>query len=118
MELPGTEMMTQMVRLQGSAANVPPPRDLAEASEKFEAIFLRQFLDKAMKPLLHDTPGSGMSGAGIYQYMMTDVLANSLSEQGQFGFSSLLQMQLANEAGDPDATGPEPHDVNTAKETP
>lgn len=118
MEIPGTEMMTQMVRLQGSAANVPPPRDLTEASEKFEAIFLRQFLDKAMKPLLHDTPGSGMSGAGIYQYMMTDVLANALSEQGQFGFANLLQMELAHDANDPDPKGQETDELNTAKETP
>jgi len=73
----------------------PLPANLKEASDQFEAIFLRQFLEKAMKPVLHSTPGSNSAGAGMYRYLMTDTLATSLASGGQFGFSNLLQMQLA-----------------------
>lgn len=72
--------------------------ELIEATRQFEAVFLRQFLGDALKPILHATPGSDGPGAGIYQYMMTDVIANSLTKQEQFGMASLLQMQLGEQS--------------------
>ena len=68
---------------------------LVEATRQFEALFLRQFLGNALKPVLHETPESKGPGSGIYQFMMTDVIAQSLTQQEHFGISSLLQMQLA-----------------------
>lgn len=72
--------------------------ELVDATQKFEAVFLRQFLGDALKPILHATPGSQGPGSGFYQYMMTDVIANSLTSQEQFGMASLLQMQLGDQA--------------------
>lgn len=72
--------------------------ELIDATRQFEAVFLRQFLGDALKPILHATPGSEGPGAGIYQYMMTDVIANSLTKQEQFGMASLLQMQLGEQS--------------------
>ena len=82
---------------------VPQPQkpvadaELVEATRQFEAIFLRQFLGDALKPLLHATPGSEGPGSGFYQYMMTDVISTSLTQQEQFGISSLLQMELSGQ---------------------
>lgn len=72
--------------------------ELVDATQKFEAVFLRQFLGDALKPILHATPGSQGPGSGFYQYMMTDVIASSLTSQEQFGMASLLQMQLGEQA--------------------
>lgn len=71
---------------------------LKEASKDFEAVFLKQFLGQALKPLLHDTLGSKGAGAGVYQHMITDVIAKELSAGGDFGFSTMLQAQLADRA--------------------
>jgi len=76
---------------------------LEEASKGFEAVFLRQFLGQALKPLLHDTPGSNSAGAGIYQSMVTEAIAENLAESGEFGFSSMLQFQLAGTLQNDDA---------------
>jgi Rod binding domain-containing protein len=77
------------------AKNLETSEGLDEASKGFEAVFLRQFLGQALKPLLHETPGSGAPGAGIYQGMVTDAIANNLAESGEFGFATILQLQLA-----------------------
>lgn len=74
------------------------PAKLAEASQQFEAVFLKQFIGQALKPVLHDTPGSQVAGAGVYQHMVTDVIADNLASSGDFGFSSMLQAQLADPA--------------------
>jgi len=100
MDLASVQQLAQMsqplpaVDPSGKTGGAASP-EFKAATEQFEAVFLRQFLGQALKPLLHDTPGSQASGSGIYQYMLTDAIANSISESGQFGFSSLLQMQLA-----------------------
>lgn len=74
--------------------------DLETATKGFEAIFLRQFLSQSLKPLLHDTPGSQATGSGIYQSMISEVLADNLAQTGKFGFSSMLQVQLQDNPPD------------------
>jgi Rod binding domain-containing protein len=72
------------------------PEELKAATEQFEAILIRQYLNEAMKPLL-DGPlmGEG-TGAHMYQHMITDTLANELSQTSTFGVASLLNMQLTS----------------------
>jgi len=67
---------------------------LKKSTEDFEAVFLKQFLGQALKPLLHKTLGSQAAGAGVYQHMITDVIAENLASGGDFGFSSMLRAQL------------------------
>jgi Rod binding domain-containing protein len=94
----------QAVGVQGLAAaganDVATTKDLGEASRQFEAVLIRQFLGDSLKPLLHDTPESKAPGAQIYQYMMTDAIAESMSKEGVFGLSSMLQMQLSTAVED------------------
>ena len=84
---------------QVSRLNELGDADLESATKGFEAIFLRQFLSQSLKPLLHDTPGSQATGSGIYQSMISEVLADNLAQTGKFA-SSMLQMQLQD--GSPD----------------
>ena len=74
-------------------ADTPPPEKLAAASRQFESILLRQFLGDSMKPLL-----SGGPSGQVYGYFLTESLANSLSEAGGLGLSSVLQAQLGKGA--------------------
>ena len=67
---------------------------LASASAEFEALLLRQFLTEALKPM---TEGGDTFGgtSPVYGYFITDTLATSLSQSGAFGYSNLIQAQLA-----------------------
>jgi len=69
----------------------------AGAAKQFEAIILRQLLSPAIEPLMSNGLGGkgGNSGGGVYGYMLTDVLAGSLSQAGGLGLSKMLQQQLA-----------------------
>ena len=89
------------VNLVNAPLGMPDKLDdakLEAATKGFEAIFLRQFLSQSLKPLLHDTPGSQTTGSGIYQSMISEVLADNLAQSEKFGFSSMLQIQLQDAA--------------------
>lgn len=77
-----------------ATAKASEPQELKEASQKFEALLLQQFLGQALKPLLHESLGSNAPGAHIYQHMLTETISSQLSREESFGFASLLQMQL------------------------
>lgn len=65
------------------------PQDLEIASQQFESILVRQFLTESMGPLLE----GGATGE-VFGYLLTDSLANSISQGGGLGLSSVLQAQL------------------------
>ena len=67
----------------------PDPAKLAKVSRQFESILLRQILGESMKPLLQ----SGPSGQ-VYGYMLTDALAQKISDAGGLGLAHVLQAQL------------------------
>lgn len=70
-------------------------RQAAGAAKQFEAIILRQLLAPAIEPLMSNGLGGGSNaGGGVYGYMLTDVLAGSLSQAGGLGLSKMLQQQL------------------------
>lgn len=75
--------------------------DLQKASRQFEAILVRQMLGPAIEPMLSggslggsENSGSG-SGGGVYGYMLTDVLANSITEGGGLGLAGVIGRQLS-----------------------
>jgi Rod binding domain-containing protein len=76
-----------------SAAAEKNPHDekeIAKVSKQFEAIMVRQFLSESMKPLLQNGP-SGQ----VYGYMLTDGLANEITNGGGLGLSHIIQSQLS-----------------------
>jgi peptidoglycan hydrolase FlgJ len=66
-----------------------PPQDLEKASQQFESILVRQFLTESMGPLL-----KGGATGEVFGYLLTDSLANSISQGGGLGVSSVIQAQL------------------------
>ena len=76
------------------------PQQIQAAARQFEAIILRQLLTPAIEPLMsHGLGGnsaekSTSGGGGVYGYLVTDVLANSLSQGGGLGLARILEKQL------------------------
>lgn len=61
---------------------------------EFEGVLLRQFLDEALKPM---DPENGYFGTGsmpMYEHLIKDSLASSITKSGSLGFSSVLQATL------------------------
>ncbi|MGF1483037.1 MAG: hypothetical protein ACFBZ8_01600 [Opitutales bacterium] len=74
----------------------------AEAARQFEAVMLRQIAREAFEPLFSGSMGSG-SGGAVYEYFLTDAIAQGLSQGGGLGLTSVLQQQLTQYT----PTGPE-----------
>ena len=74
---------------------------IGEAARQFESVLLRQILTQAQKPLFKNSlvPGGGTANA-IYQDMVTQQLADRISEGGTFGFATVLKRELTAEYGD------------------
>lgn len=84
-----------------NSEQVSKQEKIGEAAKKFEAVLLRQILSQAQKPLFKNSlvPGGGTANA-IYQDMVTQQLADRISEGGNFGFATVLKRELTAEYGD------------------
>jgi flagellar protein FlgJ len=79
---------------------------IAEASRQFEAIMLRQILSEAQKPVFTSEFTDNSTAAGIYQDLITNSLADSMSKSGTLGMAKIFEQQLTHPGGK--ATGPDP----------
>ena len=73
--------------------NLPQAEQVKAAAGQFEAIILRQMLQDSVGKIA----GEGAAG-NVYGFMLTDVIANKLSEGGGLGLSGMLQQQLTPRA--------------------
>jgi len=68
-----------------------PAEQRAAVASQFEAILLRQFLQESIGSMM----GGGKEGGGnVYSYMLTDSLAEKLSEGKGMGFAPMIAKQL------------------------
>jgi len=86
------------VPLESLAGNKALSQDqkIAEASRQFEAVLLRQFLSESTKPVISSEFSDNSNAAGIYQDMITNQLADSLSRGGGIGLAKTFEQQLAS----------------------
>jgi flagellar protein FlgJ len=72
------------------------PAAIKKAASQFEAIILRQLLAPSMESMMSGGLGGSKEsgGGGMYGYMLTDTLANSLSQGGGLGLARMLEKQL------------------------
>src|SRR5580704_13128113 len=68
---------------------------IGEASRQFEAILLRQFLSESQKPVINSEFTDNSTAAGIYQDLITNQLADSLSRGGGIGMAKIFERQLS-----------------------
>jgi len=89
----------------GAPGGRPKPEDVKQAAKQFEAILVRQLLAPAVEPMMNGSLGGAQgAGGGVYGYMLTDVLANSISQGGGLGLAGILEKQLSSPAGPASAT--------------
>ena len=90
-------------------ASLTEKQKIAEASRQFEAILLRQFLAESQKPVITPESTDDSSTAGIYQDMVTNQLADTLSRQGGIGLAKTFERQLTPHAAHPAGVHPPSH---------
>ena len=103
-----TPLPTELLASRGSGDS---PERVAEMSRGFEAILVRQILESAQKPLLDKSPQANSSSAGIYRDLISNQLAESISQSGCLGLGATIQKQL--EKANPSANQAEPSQVST-----
>ena len=67
---------------------------IAAASRAFEGILLRQVLAEAQKPVFKSNLMGSSTSASIYQDMVTNQLAESISKSGALGLGKTLERHL------------------------
>lgn len=70
---------------------------VADVGRQFEAVLLRQILTDATKNMFSNGEGQASSTNGIYQDMVTNSLADSMSRSGGLGMAQVLAKQLQHE---------------------
>ena len=84
----------------GAPARANTPEQIAKAARQFEAIMVRQLLSPSIEPMMNGgalgaaSENSG-GGGGAYGYMLTDVLATSITEGGGLGLAGVISRQLS-----------------------
>lgn len=76
---------------------------VGEVSRQFESVLLRQILGQARKTTFSSKFNQDTMTSGIYQDMVTNQLAESISRSGSFGLARSLEAQLVRQTLDPAA---------------
>lgn len=78
-----------------SAAETLPksPSPTAEAAQQFEQIFLRKLLSQLMQTAKLGGK-SQAAGSGVYDSMVVDAMATTLSNKGGIGLAEIIQKRL------------------------
>jgi len=101
MEIPSIQRQVQAAdlpieRLAGNT-HVSEAGKLAEVSRQFEAVLLRQILGDAQKKVFASSMNPESVASGVYQDMITNQLADSISRSGGFGLAGNLKQQLQHQ---------------------
>lgn len=81
---------------------------VSEVSRQFESVLLRQILGQARKTTFSSKFNQDTMTSGIYQDMVTNQLAESISRSGSFGLARSLEAQLVQQTLKPANTEKKP----------
>jgi peptidoglycan hydrolase FlgJ len=70
---------------------------IGEVARQFEAVLLRQMLQETRKSVVTSGSSADATTSGIYDDMINNQLADSMSRSGSFGLAKSLQSQLAHQ---------------------
>ncbi|MEI7799878.1 MAG: hypothetical protein WCI28_06785 [Opitutaceae bacterium] len=74
-----------------------PAEQRAAVASQFEAILIRQFLQESVGSMMgggNKAAGSDGGGGSVYGFMLTDSLAQKLTEGGGMGLAPMIAKQL------------------------
>lgn len=72
--------------------NLSPEEQRTAVAGQFEAILMRQFLQDSIGSMMGGGKGGG--GGGVYSYMLTDTLADKLTQGRGMGLAPMIAKQL------------------------
>lgn len=94
--------------------NISQDDKVKEACRQFEAILLRQILGEARKTVITGADGEDSNEKGIYDDMVNNQLADSISMSGSFGLAKSLEGQLLRQVEHKHGNAPEPTVADTS----
>jgi flagellar protein FlgJ len=77
--------------------NVSQEEKVKEAARQFEAVLLRQILSEARKPVIKSSEDDDSNENDIYNDMINNQMADSISRSGAFGLAKSLESQLVHQ---------------------
>ena len=80
-----------------ASKSIPDSEKVKEACKQFEAVLLRQILGEARKTIVHSSTNEDSNTTGIYNDMINNQMADSISKSGAFGLAKSLQTQLVHQ---------------------
>ncbi len=90
--------------------NLSPAEERTAVAGQFEAIMLRQFLQDSVGSMMGGGGKGGDGGGGnVYGFMLTDTLADKLSQGRGMGLAPMIAKQLTPRGLPSDATN---HEAN------
>ena len=104
--------------------NWPPIRifsqseKVKEACRQFEAVLLRQILGEARKTVITSADGEDSNETGIYNDMINNQIADSISKSGSFGLAKSVEKQLVHQVAGHEASPPNNEPAATPAATP
>lgn len=88
------------------ARNVSQTSPARKAAMQFEAIMVRQLLSQSVGKLLSSGSGGSQTGSDVYGYMLTDSIADKITQGGGLGLARMLEKQLTPKAAPAPETTP------------
>ena len=96
-------MIPLQLQPPGTALSAAPTKDqrtqLAEVSQQFEAIFVRQMLAEARKTHFGGDELLGGQGMDTFRQMQDDRFAEIAAERGSFGLAKMIEAQIGASLG-------------------
>jgi len=77
--------------------NISQSDKVKEACRQFEAVLLRQILGEARKTVIASSGDKETNEKGIYDDMINNQMADSISRSGSFGLAKSLEKQLVRQ---------------------
>ena len=111
---PKSNIDASRLPLESLAANksLSQEQKVGEASRQFEAVLLRQFLSEAQKPVINSEFTDNSTASGIYQDLITNQLADTLSRNGGIGLAQTFERQLSPHASPHTSQTAVPHKIS------
>jgi Rod binding domain-containing protein len=94
---PGVKAADLQLDQLAANPNVSQRDKVTEACRQFEAVLLRQILGEARKTVIPSSASQDTGISGIYDDMINNQLADSISRSGSFGLAKSMQAQLVRQ---------------------
>lgn len=98
MQIPPVSSAAHSTQVHDLAAlkrgNLSPEEQRTAVAGQFEAILMRQFLQESIGSMMGGDKSGGGGGGGVYSYMLTDTLADKLTQGRGMGIAPMIAKQL------------------------